>query len=99
MTAAGERAWTGLVARLPSGELLVPGTWSQPPSRLHCPGPDSRGSCPLALAGVEVPCAGAEWLYFAGAPEPAWRCVPARVGAACPAATLDPLGPLPTPAD
>ncbi len=88
-----------VIARLTSGEILEPGVRSPQPGRAACPGPNQWGSCPLALHGGAPICTGAEWFYVAASGELAWRIQLHWDSAACPAAMLDPLGPLPTPGD
>ena len=77
-----------MYARLPSGEVLVPGK--------DCEGPDQYGACPAALAGEHPRCAGAVWRYGT---DPAWEFQFRSESTVCPASILDPLGPLPVPLD
>ncbi len=81
---------TRVYAELPSGEFLVPGDPSS------CPGPDAFGACPITETSTERPCAGATWHYDGPS---GWRFEFRSDSGACPAAVLDPLGPLPVPLD
>jgi hypothetical protein len=78
-------------AQLPSGEHLVPG------AHALCPGPDAFGACPVADLPSGRPCAGATWHYNSA--ERGWHFEFASGSSVCPAAVLDPLGPIAVPLD
>ena len=86
-----------LAAWLPSGEVLVVGGEAPAGGVETCPGPDTWGRCPVALAGDAPRCNGAEWHRLDRLGDRTWRftfvpdedVLDARV---CPVAILEPLG-------
>ncbi len=88
-----------VVARLPSGEILDPGERRPQTGPVVCPGPNQWGSCPTILQGQTPACRGAEWIYLSPSGTHEWELRVEMHSAVCPAASLDPLGPLPVPGD
>ena len=92
MPTAGLTARCELMARLPTGELLVPSADGDIEGALTCAGPDEFGQCPAELAGQRRLCAGAAWFYAHREHTRVWRFEFLRGSTLCPVAVLDPCG-------
>jgi hypothetical protein len=76
------------VARLPSGQLLVPGDQQAVPGALTCAGPDAWGDCPMAMAGDRPLCEGAIWRLT---DKRLWRFDFGLESMICPLSVIDPV--------